>query len=55
MKCNVCGGDLISREDGLLVCEFCGNVYHDKVTEAENIQQQELEAAIREKSKAGIG
>lgn len=51
MKCNICGGNLIPREDGLLVCEFCGNVYHDKVLEPENTQQ-ELEEALRAKSRA---
>ncbi len=59
MKCNICGGDLIAREDGLLECEFCGNVYHDTAVKTEIIQQQEqeveqkLEDALRAKSRAG--
>mgnify|MGYP003297316437 CR=1 FL=1 len=45
MKCNVCGGNLISNKDGLLVCEFCGNVYQDQSV------SKELESQLRSKSK----
>lgn len=45
MKCNVCGGNLIPNKEGLLVCEFCGNVYHDQSA------SQELEKELRSKSK----
>ena len=45
MKCNVCGGNLIPNKEGLLICEFCGNVYHDQSV------SKELENQLRSKSK----
>lgn len=45
MKCNVCGGNLIPNNEGLMVCEFCGNVYHDQSV------SKELENQLRSKSK----